>query len=992
MLRVLCVAIAVSVFHIAGSAEEPRPTAAVPDSGFPRVPPTEPRDALKTFRVRQGFHLDLLAAEPLVADPVDLAYDENGRAFVIEMRDYPLPEKPEEPPAPPLGRVRLLEDENGDGTFDRGTIFADQLSWPTAVALWKEGVFVAAAPDIWYFKDTDGDRRADVREKVFTGFSRDNVQAIVNNLKWGLDHRIYGAASGNGGEVVPANMPTAMPVIVKRRDFRFDPVTGEFDAISGGARFGHSFDDWGNRFLCNIRNPVQHVVLPSHYLERNRLLAVTTTMHDAAEFGDQLPVFRISPVEPWREFRARRWVKEGVNYPRSELVGSGFFTSSSGVTIYRGTAYPEEFRDNAFLADVAANIVHREALTPDGVTFRAQRADDRVEFVASTDIWFRPVNFVNAPDGTLHILDMYREVIEHPWSIPDDIRAKLDLTSGNDRGRIYRLAPPNFKTPPQPRLGSATTAELVRQLENPNSWWRETAHRLLYERQDQTAVEPLRELFHESRLPQGRLHALWSLVGLNALTEADIQRALEDSEPYLREHGVRLAEPRLMQSQKLSDRVLALADEESPRVRMQVAFTLGEVKDEAATAALARIAARDAGDTWIRTAILSSAGQTASELIRAILSGRDFADQRGGLTLLRELALLSGAKDEAMAKGVLALAERLPVAASERQYALISGLADGVQRRKKRLADLAAGSSSAFLDNLFHGATQVASDSQAALEPRLQAIQLVRHDRDPRVRETLAPLLSPRQPQEIQIAALRALGSFAEPQVATLLLDQWRQLTPPVRGEAVELLSGRPVWIGPFLDALESGVVLPGQVPPARRALLVNNRDAAIKARAERLFAANALSSRSEVVAKYQSALSRTGNPSAGAAIFKRECGTCHKIGNEGTDVGPPLVTIRNRSPEEVMLHILDPNREVAPNYLEYAVTLQDGRVLTGLITAETDTSLTLRRAQGAQDTVLRQDIDEIAGSGKSLMPEGFEQKITMPEMADLLAFLLKSE
>ncbi|HEY6227702.1 MAG TPA: PVC-type heme-binding CxxCH protein, partial [Verrucomicrobiae bacterium] len=391
---------------------------------LPASAPIAATDATKTFRVLDGFRMDLLASEPMVASPVAMAYDENGRAYVCEMRDYPYTDKAhhqrnqENPTDAAIGTVRLLEDTNGDGVFDKATIFAEGLSWPTGIACWKGGVFVAATPDIWYLKDTDGDGKADVRRKVFTGFRKFNVQSVMNSLVWGLDNKIYGAGSSNGGQIRHADKPDAKPFAMSRNDFRFDPVTEEFELLSGGARFGGTFDDWGHRFLCDIRNPAQHIVLPAQYLARNPYLAVASTLNDMAESGDQLPVYRISPPEPWRVVRAKRWAGErDIIMPRSELMGAGVVTSSSGITSYRGAAYPEKYRNNIFVCECAGNLFYRLQLTPDGPTFKATRVDGKAEMVASTDNWFRPVNFVNAPDGTLHVLDMYRENIEHPWSI-----------------------------------------------------------------------------------------------------------------------------------------------------------------------------------------------------------------------------------------------------------------------------------------------------------------------------------------------------------------------------------------------------------------------------------------------------------------------------------------------------------------------------------------------------------------------------------------------
>jgi putative membrane-bound dehydrogenase-like protein len=332
---------------------------------FPRTPPTEPPAASSTFRTRLGFRMELIAAEPLVYDPVAAAYDEDGRLYVVEMSDYPhVDPKNDKPFAentldPPVGRLKLLTDRDGDGRFDAVSVLADKLSWPTGVALWKGGAFVAATPSLWYIKDADGDGRAEVREEVFRGFRKYNIQAVMNNLQWGLDHAIYGAGSSNGGEIRRANEPGGPGVSILRRDFRFRPDTRSFEAISGGARFGNTFDDWGNRFLCDIRNPAEHVVLPARYLARNKYLAAPRALHDVAQAGDAIPMFRISPPEPWREFRARRWAAIGKAMPRSELVGAGYLTSSSGVTVYRGDAYPPGFRGQVFLGEVANNLVHR---------------------------------------------------------------------------------------------------------------------------------------------------------------------------------------------------------------------------------------------------------------------------------------------------------------------------------------------------------------------------------------------------------------------------------------------------------------------------------------------------------------------------------------------------------------------------------------------------------------------------------------------------------
>lgn len=966
------------------------------DGPLPRFEAKPPAEALKSFQTLGGFRLDLLAAEPLVMDPVAAAYDEDGRLFVVEMTDYPHVDASKDKPFaenqdPPIGRVRILIDDDGDGDFDRGEIYADKLSWPTGLAVWKGGVFVAATPDVWYLKDHDGDLKAEVRYKVLTGFRKYNVQAVMNNLQWGLDHQIYGAGSSNGGYIRIPESPKEAGVALGRHDFRYDPASKQFEVVSGGARFGNTFDIWGDRFLCDIRNPAEHVVLPARYLARNPFLPTPKVLHDAAEAGDAISLFRVSPPEPWRELRARRWTEVGKAMPRSELVAGGSLTSSSGLTVYRGDAYPEAYSGNLFLGEVANNLVHRMAVEPDGVTFRARRADEKAEFIASTDTWFRPVNFVNAPDGTLHVLDMYRETIEHPWSIPEDILSRLDLRSGEDKGRIYRMTPPGFQHRPTPRLSVATTAQLVELLKHPNGWHRETAHRLIYERQDMAAIDPLRKLLHDQTNALARLHALYSLKGLNALSPEHLEVTLADDSPHLREHAIALAEPMLGASVELRRPVLALAADPSPRVRFQLAFTLGEMTGDGVVQALATIARRDAGDPWIRTAVLSSAAADPAGLFERLHLAPTFAASAEGSSLLRSLALVVGArgKDDEVGRVLAALSK-----AGEQDAAteIALGLCDGLSRSHRRLSELKAlpEPSAAWLSTLFDSSATLAPNETAEAAKRARAAAILGHADFDRASKALAPLLGPNQPPTVQSAAARSLGGFDRPEVAGLLLGSWKGYTPSLRNEVVGLLLGRRSWIKPTLDAVQAGTVAAGQIPPTRRTALMNDRDAEIRTRSTALFASEAVGPRAEAVAKYKAALATPGNAERGRAVFERECLACHKVGTRGFAVGPNLAGVRRRTAEEILVNILDPNREVSPEFIEYAVAIDDGRVATGLVASETPSGVTLRGREGAEQTILRRNVAELSSTGKSLMPEGLEKTVAPTEMADLIAFLLR--
>ncbi|MFO0948625.1 MAG: PVC-type heme-binding CxxCH protein [Planctomycetota bacterium] len=958
---------------------------------LPRIPPKEPGEAQKSFKLLDGFRLDLIAKEPLVTDPVASVIDENGRMYVVEMRGYPYPEKMGDAP---IGQIRVLDDTDGDGVYDKSAVLVDGLSWPTGLELWKGGVFVTVAPDIWYFKDTDGDDKADTKRKVYTGFGKDNVQGLVNNLKWGLDHWIYGASASNGGDIRHVDRPDAPPINVRGNDFRFSPVTEKMEPISGSAQFGHSMDDWGNRFLCSNSDHAQQVVLPRRYLARNPYLPVPQVRISIAAEGGAAPVFRTSNAEPWRIVRTRRRAATPTKYAATELVPIGFFTSASGITVYRGAAYPEKYRGNLFIGDVGGNLIHRKTLSPLDITFTAKRADPDTEFVTSTDNWFRPVNFTNAPDGTLHVLDMYRETIEHPASIPDDIKSHLDLESGRDRGRIYRLTPPGFQPPPPPRLGKATTEELVAALENPNGWWRDTAHRLLYERQDAAAEQPLRALLAKSSFPLARLHALWSLEGLGKLSEPDILAGLKDTSPGVRAQALLLAEPKLASSPALLQETLRLAQNDAAFVRLQVAFTLGEVADERSSQALANLAIRDVSNPWIRTAILSSSINNADRLFERLLANESFRAKPAGTEFLRSLAFVVGAKAAPEEVGrTLASLSKLPSDLASQQkllaISLLSGMKQSGKGWQKSLAE-ASGKSDRMFEQLFAGARSTAQDEEAVVEERRDAALLLGFGDFEKVREPLAGLLASQTPAEVQRAAITALAGQSRPEVAGILLEKWRGYTPPIRAEIAEVLLGRKEWTLALLDAVDAGTVNAAQIPPTRKGLLLESSDPTIRKRAEEVLGKTVQSPRNEVIHAYRVALDNAGDPTKGEKVFERECMTCHRLGDKGFEVGPNLATIQNRTTEALMIQILDPNREVLPNFVDYIVALDDGRVSTGIIAAESANSITLRRAQNNQDVILRRSIEEITSTGKSLMPEGMETKITKAEMADLLAFLLQ--
>ncbi len=946
----------------------------------PRSPLT-PAQALKEFRLAPGLRIELVACEPQIESPVAMAFDEDGRLWVVEMRDYPNgPAKGQ----PPQGRIRVLEDRDGDGFYEHSTVFADKLLFANGLMPWKGGVIVTAAPHIVYLKDTDGDGKADRREVLYEGFAAQNPQLRVSHPVLGIDNWVYVANGLRGGKAKRAGRPDAKPINLSGMDFRFDLIRDRAEAVSGMGQYGNTFDDWGNRFVCDNRHHLRHVVIEDRYLRRNPYLAAPAVVEDISEL-DEGPLYSGGKVYPL----SKNWTTSSLH--------AGRFTAACGVFIYRGSLLGKEHHGAAFTCEPTGNLVHEEILTPAGATFSARPARDKVEFLATRDDWFRPVFLTSGPDDALYVVDMYRAVIEHPEFMPPELQKRPDLTLGKDRGRIWRIVPEKHKAKSlRLGMGKMEAGDLTHALGDPNAWRRITAHRLLLESQDRSDVKLLKALttsvsaFH-------RLHAYWLLDGLGALDGGTLDRALaQEGDPRVQEHLVRLAEPWLGKLPRLRERVSKLAWSEAPRVRYQVALSLGEWDDDRILEPLAHIALAGADDKWTRLAAASAVPKRAGALLRRVLPTEAVTDAAGRLALVRELAALVGARrdPDEVARVLESLHGLRMKAAARWQFAGLNGLADGMSRRGTQLTAFLASLPAERKDvtdrtqALLARAAERGQDASLPTPERLAALRLLAHARWETAGPALTRLLDAGNPQEIRLAAVRALAAQPRAEVAPLLLKSWRAYTPALRREATEALLRDPERIKALLKAVAAGRVRPGDLDVQRTRQLLNSRVPEIRKQAEALLRGNLPADRRKVLETYRAALKLKGDPQRGREVFRKNCATCHRVGGVGVDVGPDIADTRTRTPEALLVDILNPNAAIDSNYVNYTVVTRSGKTLTGLIATETATSLTLKRAENQTDTVLRQDIEEIQSSGVSLMPEGLEQNITLQEMADLIDFL----
>jgi putative membrane-bound dehydrogenase-like protein len=937
--------------------------------------PLEPAEALQHFALPEDLQIELVASEPLVCDPVAIAFDDQGQLFVVEYRDYP--NGPGEG-KPPLSRIRLLRDRDGDGTMEDAVTFAENLSFAQGLMAWNGGLLVTSAPELLYLKDTNGDGRADERTVLFQGFQPGNPQLRTAHPRRGIDNWIYLTNGLSNGEVTKVGSGDGA-VSLQGHDFRFHPQSMAFEPAPGFGQFGNTFDDVGHRFFCSNRNPTMVAILPYRALVRNPWINVGKGYEDIAPFGGDAKVYPAAKT----------------NTTAFEHTGS--HTAACGVTVHRGTGLGEDYQGCVYVCEPTGYLVTRSKLQPKGVSLQAERAVPGKDFLTSDDTWFRPVSLADGPDGALYVVDMYRQVIEHPQYMPPGLAETLDLRAGDDRGRIYRIRAKE-KTLAKFQPSSDPTA-WTQWLEDPNGWRRDLAQRLLVERGQKDVVPQLADLLKSSGKPLARLHALWTLEGLGALDRDHLLLALQDTDPVVRSAGAKLAST-IEQDSAVADRLRMLVDDPDPRVAFEVALAVGESPEPDADRLLASIA-KGYDDPWVRRAILTSckdhAAGTAALLVREPAFAKDSASN---LSFLGELAESAGRKGDPGALALLAgpLAEA-SAEANGWQAAIVGGIIRGLKSgssdlSKKGLTALRQHPPAELeslikeMDRVLGAATKVAVNSSVAPADRGAALGLVGFLPFEEVAGVVKDVLSQHPAPELQAAAIDALEVSNDPKAAAILLPFWSTLSPEPQRLLADFCLLRPDSTRLLLEAMKEGIITPASLSIEQRTRVLASRDPNIAPLAKELLGGEVSANRKEVVDKYRPALTGVGHQAEGYQVFRRVCATCHRVRGEGHDVGPDLTDVRNKTPETLLVDILDPNRAVEPRFAEYVVAMQDGRVLTGLLMGETENDIVLRRAENKEDRLPRREIESLRASGRSVMPEGVEKDVTPEQLADLIAFL----
>jgi putative membrane-bound dehydrogenase-like protein len=960
---------------------------------LPVVTAKTPAESLAMFEVQDGFRMELVAAEPLVHDPVAVAFDEDGRMYVVELPPY---NSYVVEGFKTKGSIRVLEDTDDDGVYDKSVLFASGLKYPTAIACWDGGVFVGDAPDLLYLRDTTGDGKADQSTVIFTGFGKDKAgEAHLNSIRWGLDHRFHFSTNLSGGDVkaVEQALDNPKPVSVRGRGFIFDPRSlGKFELTSGGGQHGLGIDNWGRKFVCSNSVPAQTLMYDDRYVARNPHVEAPAAAVDIAPNGKYTKLFRISPGEPWRILRTRLR-KEG-KFRGSDEGGTpfGFFTGATGITIYRGDAWPKEYRGNLLVGDVANNLVYRARLEHKGLELIARRADAGAEFVASRDMSFRPVQFANAPDGSLYVLDMYRQLIEGAAFLPPEFFKHIDPVAGHKLGRIYRIVPKDFKRRPRPQLSKATTSELVALLDHPNGWHRDTASRLINRSGDVTAVPHIRRLVREGKTPEGRMTALSALAN-SGIDDDSLLAGLSDDDPNVRTVAAKLAEKFVRSANRYPtsrERLFHLANDDDVRVRYQVAFSLGELDGPLQAQTIAGLVVRDGADRWMRLALLSSTLNTAGDVFLRLTVNEDARHKAHVGEFLTKLAQQIGrAGQPRQIASVLKAINQIPKTEAGLKSAIVRATVEKLTgETREQFLSAAGGDAAAVLKQLLAGARQRAMNEELTIDERVAAIRDLQLASWQDTSEVLEEMLSLQQPPAVRGAVLATLGRFDTPAAGSLMIEHWSGLSPTLRRQAAEVLLSRKEWVNQLLNSVEEKKINRADIGPARIALLKQHPDAKIRERVAAVFTGNGLQRRQAVVDAYQPALKLAGNVEQGRAVFRKNCTACHNLEGEGKRVGADLKGIRQRGLASIMLNVLDPNREVKPKFVSYILLTESGRAFSGMILSENANSVTIQQPDGKQVAVQRSEIETLRSTALSFMPEGLEKQINQQDMAHLLEYL----
>ncbi len=954
-----------------------------------------PEEALRRFRVADGFDVQLFASEPQVRQPVTMTFDDRGRLWVIQYLQYPAPaglrpvtvdrylrtrydRVPEPPPKGPRGadKITILEDTDGDGRADKVKDFVTGLNLASALALGNGGVYVGQAPYLLFYPDRDRDDVPDGDPEVLlAGFGLEDAHAVINSLQWGPDGWLYGAQ----GSTVTADI---RGIGFQQGLWRYHPPTGRFELFSegGGNTWGLDFDHHGNAIAgTNYGNVVcLHQVQGGYYVKG---FSKHGPLHNPYTYGY-------------------------FEHARHQGHSGGHVTC--GGIVYQGNTYPETFRNAYIGANLLSNAIYWSTIDPDGSTFQTRYQGT---LLSTDDIWFRPIDCLTGPDGSVYVADWYDERANHV--IPDD-------TWDRSNGRIWKIVARGTPPAGKPALGERASAELVELLSHPNAWYRREARRILMERRDASIRPRLLSLIDQTTNETTSLEALWALYTSGGWNDELALRLLDHPSIDVRAWTVRLiGDDRRALPTPLAERLVRLAhDEPSMTVRSQLACTCKRLSGPDGLPVVRNLLAHDedAADPHIPLllwwAIEGKALDNRQRVLAMFAEGEFWKRKMVHGTIVERLArrYVAAKSDDGYAAcaQLLALApaaddSRLLVAAMENEYSgtrldrvpstLAEPLANlwrqhGADPTVTRLA-LKLGS-----DDAYASALRRLADPTETKEARLAFIAAMGQAGSDDAIPRLVPLLDDATPaaETIRLAALAALERFAADSIAGEVLNRYDRFSPALKVRAIAMLSTRNAWSTALVGAVARGQVSAKDVSVDQIRQMLAHDDAALAKSIEGIWGKVRGATPGEKLA-YVPVLGRVLNEGKadaanGKSLFAKHCGICHTLHGEGNKVGPDLTTSDRRNRDVLLVNILDPSGYVRPEFVAQTAVLGDGRVLTGLVVESNAEQITLVDAKNQKTTIPRGDIEQLQPSPVSLMPERLLETLTPQELRDLFGYL----
>jgi putative membrane-bound dehydrogenase-like protein len=929
-----------------------------------------PEEAIASMRVPAPYVVDLVAAEPLVEDPVHLAFDAQGRLWVVEMRDYP------EGNDGRGGCIKILEDTNQDSKFDKATVFMDGLSWPNGVYPWRDGAVVSCAPDIFFARDTNGDGKADEKKVLVTGFPAANPQHRVNGFSYSLNHELQ-FNSGDSADQVTVTRDDSRQKVAGR-DIALDVDRGLIHLTTGTSQYGRSRDDWENWFGNSNSYPMYHFVIEEDYL-RNSKRAIENTTQQMFD----------PPVTP-PVFPASRTVDRF-----NDLWTANRFTSACAAIVIRDHRYDVDGKSSLLVCEPVHNLIHRSLLTPLGATFAARRApgEEQMEWFRSTDPWSRPVFVDNGPDGAMYIADMYRQFIEHTEWIPLSWQERIDVRAGEGKGRIYRVRRQDMPAATFPNITQYSIPQLVQLLDNASGTLRDLAMQQLIWRNDKNAVSALHQLATSAESPVTRLTAWATLRAIQGLDANHLRAGLNDANPDVRRMVLRWSESLAATDAELRHEIIASAQrtlegEISPRLALQYVLTLGQWEEAEASTVIANVLTGHGNDPWIIAAAATMKPNHDAALANIML--QQFQDQTVSLPQ-RKRAIqwltrwLTGTNQAANKTNVQNFLNTLEVVGSQDPATIELAAAWLRTLRKEPLDQLPL--------NLQEGMKSAATNATNEKFTESQRIAWISwmgiiDEYVTRDTTTLYTILTSAVSLEIRRAALQRLVAMPDRDTAEGLISIWSKINSDLQVNVATALSSKTSWTNTLLNAVESAKVPVTDLDPATISMLRGHENENIRKQAEKLFGTNTKIDRDTLIATLLTQIPEASDSQRGEALYRKHCAQCHQPVGELASIGPNLGALTDRSKQAMLTAIVHPNKAVEAKYKQRVLVTTEGETLRGVVIQENASGVTLGMSDGSRRTIPSAEIDGSRDLEQSLMPEGFEKTLGTQELADMIKFL----